>query len=138
MMILSRLLRPSRQALPNALFLRRYSGRDPGLKDESGGPEFQRYWIEHFQTCPDAFELQRGLNNSFAYDVVPPIPVLEAALRACRRLNEPAVAIRVFGFLKGKTDNDKQYDMYVNYLRPLMDELGVSTPEEIGRFDNAL
>lgn len=33
----------------------------------------------------DKFEVQRGLNNVFAYDLVPSVRVCEAALRACRR-----------------------------------------------------
>ena len=33
----------------------------------------------------DKFEVQRGLNNVFAYDLVPSVKVCEAALRACRR-----------------------------------------------------
>jgi len=37
----------------------------------------------------DKFEVQRGLNNVFAYDLVPSVKVCEAALRACRRGTVP-------------------------------------------------
>lgn len=37
----------------------------------------------------DKFEVQRGLNNVFAYDLVPSVKVCEAALRACRRGTMP-------------------------------------------------
>ena len=40
-----------------------------------------------FYGANDKFEVQRGLNNVFAYDLVPSVKVCEAALRACRRGN---------------------------------------------------
>lgn len=44
----------------------------------------------------DVFELQRNLNNAFAYDLVPSTSVIEAALRAARRVNDYPTAVRVF------------------------------------------
>jgi hypothetical protein len=42
----------------------------------------------------DKFEVQRGLNNVFAYDLVPSIKVIESALRACRRgISHPSYVI---------------------------------------------
>jgi cytochrome c oxidase subunit 5a len=100
---------------------------------ESDIPAFQSHWITHFNTCEDTFELQRGLNNCFGYDMVPPPLVLEAALKASRRLNDFATACRVFGGLKLKTADDTQFNEYVTWLRPLMNELGICTLEELGR-----
>jgi hypothetical protein len=42
-----------------------------------------------FHGANDKFEVQRGLNNVFAYDLVPSVRVCEAALRACRRGRPP-------------------------------------------------
>lgn len=39
---------------------------------------------------------QRNLNNAFAYDLVPSVEVLSAALRAARRVNDFPTAVRVF------------------------------------------
>ena len=39
---------------------------------------------------------QRNLNNAFAYDLVPTPSVIEAALKAARRVNDFATAVRVF------------------------------------------
>lgn len=44
----------------------------------------------------DVFELQRNLNNAFAYDLVPSPTVITAALRAARRVNDYPTAVRVF------------------------------------------
>jgi len=45
----------------------------------------QRSYEKFFLGANDKFEVQRGLNNVFAYDLVPSVKVCEAALRACRR-----------------------------------------------------
>ena len=44
----------------------------------------------------DVFELQRNLNNAFAYDLVPSPSVCTAALRAARRVNDFPTAVRIF------------------------------------------
>src|ERR1044071_10119715 len=50
--------------------------------------DFERHWVHFFKhRAYDSFEVQRGLNNCFSYDMVPTMPVLEEAFRACRRVN---------------------------------------------------
>lgn len=39
---------------------------------------------------------QRNLNNAFAYDLVPSVSVIAAALKAARRVNDFPTAVRVF------------------------------------------
>lgn len=39
---------------------------------------------------------QRNLNNAFAYDLVPSVGVMTAALKAARRVNDFPTAVRVF------------------------------------------
>lgn len=102
---------------------------------EQGGKSFQEKWVNFFDDAYDLFEVQRGLSNCFSYDLVPPVPVLKAAMRAARRHNDYATAVRILGGLKGKTEDDWQYSTMVYYLRPIMKELGVETPEELGRYD---
>lgn len=40
--------------------------------------------------------LKRNLNNAFAYDLVPSPSVVAAALKAARRVNDFATAVRIF------------------------------------------
>jgi cytochrome c oxidase subunit 5a len=40
--------------------------------------------------------VQRNLNNAFAYDLVPSPSVVAAALKAARRVNDFATAVRIF------------------------------------------
>ncbi|KAK2462464.1 hypothetical protein APHAL10511_005434 [Amanita phalloides] len=57
---------------------------------------FTDRYVAFFQSAEDLFEVQRGLNNCFAHDLVPAPSVIEAALRASRRVNDYATAVRVF------------------------------------------
>jgi len=118
----------------STLNYRCYSAGAAGSKDYGNIPEFSTRWTKFFaDEAYDQFELLRGLNNCFSYDIVPPLPVVEAALRAARRLNDFATAVRVFGGIKEKVENKMQYETYMEHLADLKAELGVPTPEELGR-----
>jgi len=56
---------------------------------------YSRYEKE-FDAVQDVFELQRNLNNAFAYDLVPSTSVITAALKAARRVNDFPTAVRIF------------------------------------------
>ena len=112
------------------------------------------------------------MNTLIGYDLVPEPKILEAALRACRRLNDLASAIRIleavkvrekllswliiqgilttsilavsghelmnngfyhFLYPQHKAGPHKEiYPYLIQELRPILDELGISTPEELG------
>ena len=57
---------------------------------------FARRYEKEFENVQDVFELQRNLNNAFAYDLVPSPSVVIAALRAARRVNDFPTAVRIF------------------------------------------
>lgn len=77
-----------------------------------------------FDSVEDTFELQRGLNNCFAYDLVPGAPIVESALKAARRLNDYPTAVRIFEGLKEKVENKSQYQAYLDEFASLRKELG--------------
>ena len=77
-----------------------------------------------FESVEDSFELQRGLNNCFAYDLVPGTPIVEAALKAARRLNDYPTAVRIFEGVKEKVENQSQYKAYLDEFADLRKELG--------------
>lgn len=99
------------------------------------------------------------MNTLIGYDLVPEPKILDAALRACRRLNDLASAIRILEAVKvsdatvisrtlpaftcffkschscpqDKAGPHKEiYPYVIQELRPTLDELGISTPEELG------
>ncbi|KAJ1921087.1 Cytochrome c oxidase subunit 6 [Mycoemilia scoparia] len=94
--------------------------------------QFTNRYVQFFENVDDQFELQRGLNNCFSYDLVPDVTICEAALRAARRINDFATGVRVFDAIKAKVDNHKQYEQYLEALKPVKNELGILTTEELG------
>jgi len=92
---------------------------------------FSERYVNFFQSAEDLFELQRGLNNCFAHDLVPSPAVVEAALRAARRVNDYSTAVRVFEGIREKVENKQQYQAYLEELKGVREELGVNTKEEL-------
>jgi cytochrome c oxidase subunit 5a len=87
---------------------------------------FNTRYRNFFASCTDLFELQRGLNNCFAYDLVPTTDVIEAALRSARKVNDYATAVRILEGVKEKVENKGQYKAYLEELKGVIDELGES------------
>ena len=88
---------------------------------------FSDRYVNFFQSAQDLFELQRGLNNCFAHDLVPSPAVIEAALRAARRVNDYSTAVRVFEGIREKVENKQQYQAYLEELKGVREELGKFT-----------
>lgn len=94
-------------------------------------------------------QVQRNLNNAFAYDLVPSPSVITAALKAARRVNDYPTAVRIFEGMKSptkegmteaniwllgikaKVENKAQYEEYLEDLKPLREELGVQLKEDL-------
>ncbi|KAK4467025.1 cytochrome c oxidase subunit VA-domain-containing protein [Cladorrhinum samala] len=93
--------------------------------------EFSARYEKEFDSVQDVFELQRNLNNAFAYDLVPSPSVLAAALKAARRVNDFPTAVRVFEGIKSKVENKGQYEQYLAELKPLREELGIALKEDL-------
>jgi cytochrome c oxidase subunit 5a len=85
---------------------------------------FSTRYTAFFTAAQDLFEVQRGLNNCFAHDLVPSPGVIEAALRAARRVDDYATAVRVFEGIKEKVENKEQYKAYLEELKGVREELG--------------
>ncbi|KAL8711723.1 MAG: hypothetical protein Q9220_003894 [cf. Caloplaca sp. 1 TL-2023] len=98
---------------------------------EESFEEFTARYEKEFEGVQDVFELQRNLNNAFAYDLVPSPSVITAALRAARRVNDFPTAVRIFEGIKAKVENQHQYEEYLEDLKPLREELGVVIKEDL-------
>ncbi|KAH0619898.1 hypothetical protein JD844_014295 [Phrynosoma platyrhinos] len=84
--------------------------------------EFDARWVTYFNKPDiDAWELRKEPK------------IIDAALRACRRLNDFASAVRILEVVKDKAGPHKEiYPYVIQELRPTLNELGISTPEELG------
>ncbi|KAI9783394.1 MAG: Cytochrome c oxidase subunit 6 [Geoglossum umbratile] len=98
---------------------------------EESFEEFTARYEKEFEGVQDVFELQRNLNNAFAYDLVPSPSVITAALKAARRVNDFPTAVRIFEGIKAKVENKGQYEEYLTELKDLREELGVSLKEDL-------
>ncbi|XP_018594375.1 cytochrome c oxidase subunit 5Aa [Scleropages formosus] len=96
--------------------------------------EFDARWVTYFNKPDiDAWELRKGVNTLVGYDLVPEPKILDAALRACRRLDDFASAVRILEVTKDKAGPHKEiYPYVIQELRPTLEELGIPTPEELG------
>ena len=109
--------------------LRRYSS-----KKEESDEEFDARWEAYFNRDDiDAWELRKGLNDLYGYDVVPQPKIVVAMLKAARRLNDVALAVRILESVKEKAAGDqKVYSFIMEGVKPTLEELGLETPEKLG------
>ncbi|KAI9225454.1 MAG: COX5A-domain-containing protein [Piptocephalis tieghemiana] len=115
---------------PSALSLAARRAYSAGHAEETY-EQFTSRYIDFFAGVEDLYELQRGLNNCFSYDLVPAPEVVDTALRAARRINDFATAVRILEALKLKVEEPSQYDAYLKALAPTREELGIPTREEL-------
>ncbi|KAJ2955203.1 hypothetical protein NQZ79_g8768 [Umbelopsis isabellina] len=100
--------------------------------EEESYESFSERYVKFFDGVDDLFELQRGLNNCFAYDLVPSVAVVESALKAARRVNDFPTSVRIFEGIQDKVENKTQYQQYLDELEPIRKELGIETKTELG------
>lgn len=73
------------------------------------------------------------MSDLLRMDLIPDPKIIVAALHACRRLNDYALTTRWLEGVKNRCGgDDKTYQWLLNEIRPTLDELGVSTPDELG------
>ncbi|XP_014667496.1 PREDICTED: cytochrome c oxidase subunit 5A, mitochondrial-like [Priapulus caudatus] len=97
--------------------------------------EFDRRYEAYFNRPDiDGWEIRKGINDLCGHDLVPEPQIISAALRACRRVNDYALAVRVVEAMKNKCGNKEKeiYPWLLQEIRPTLDELGINTPEELG------
>ena len=109
--------------------LRRYAS-----KKEETDEEFDARWEAYFNRDEiDAWELRKGLNDLYGYDVVPQPKIVVAMLKAARRLNDVALAVRILEAVKEKAAGDQNvYSFVMEGVKPTLEELGLETPEKLG------
>jgi cytochrome c oxidase subunit 5a len=109
-----------------------YSAHELDPANKKDYDAYVAQWLDHFVKVEDDFELERGLNHIFAVDWVPSVEVISEALKASRRLNTYATAVRILEALEQKVHKPSQYEDYIRELKPLLEELGVSDKKSLG------
>uniref|UniRef100_T1II41 Cytochrome c oxidase subunit 5A, mitochondrial n=1 Tax=Strigamia maritima TaxID=126957 RepID=T1II41_STRMM len=82
----------------------------------------------------DHWEIRKAMNDLQGMDLVPEPKIMIAALKACRRLNDFALAVRFLEAVKHKCGSQVKeiYPYLIGEIKPTLDELGISTPEKMG------
>ena len=97
--------------------------------------EFDAHYESYFNRSDiDAWEARKGMNELLGMDLVPEPKIVIAALKACRRLNDYALAIRWLEGVKDKCGDQTNviYPYILQEIKPTLCELGIETPEELG------
>lgn len=81
----------------------------------------------------DGWELRKGINDMQNFDLVPEPKIMSAVLKACRRVNDHSLAVRYLEAVFRKAEYKKDIvDYLMEEIRPTLNELGISTPAEMG------
>uniref|UniRef100_A0A1B6CGT0 Cytochrome c oxidase subunit 5A, mitochondrial n=1 Tax=Clastoptera arizonana TaxID=38151 RepID=A0A1B6CGT0_9HEMI len=81
----------------------------------------------------DGWEIRKGMNNLTGMDLVPEPKIIIACLKACRRVNDYAIAVRFLEAIKFKTiKHTDVYKYIIQEIQPCLDELGIDTPDKLG------
>ena len=76
--------------------------------------EFDQGWIDYFSNeSLDDWELRRGINVLYGQDAIPDPKIVVAVLRAARRQNDVATAIRFLEAVKEKTAGNRKIYSYI-------------------------
>lgn len=97
--------------------------------------EFDARWEAYLSRKEiDGWEIRKAFNDLLGMDLVPDPKIINAGLRACRRVNDYALAIRWLEGCKDKCGPELKtiYPYILQEIRPTLNELGIDTPEELG------
>ncbi|PFX22676.1 cytochrome c oxidase subunit 5A, mitochondrial-like [Stylophora pistillata] len=110
------------------------TSRKMSSKPKESDEAFDNRWHAYFSRPDlDAWELRKGLNEIYGHDLVPEPRIIIAMLHACRRLNDFPMTVRILEAVNDKgAGNSEIYNYILSEIKPTMEELGLSTPEELG------
>lgn len=98
--------------------------------DEEFDARYEKYFS---RTEIDGWEIRKALTDLQGMDLIPEPRILIAALKACRRVNDLALCIRMLEAVNKKCAGKKEIYAYIlQELKPTLDELGIPTLEELG------
>ncbi|XP_071118846.1 cytochrome c oxidase subunit 5A, mitochondrial-like [Haliotis cracherodii] len=82
----------------------------------------------------DGWEVRKAMNDLQGYDLIPEPRIIIAAMKACRRVNDYALAVRYLEAIQDKCGNKvKEIWPYISQqIDPTLKDLGILTPEEMG------
>merc|ERR1711935_730168 len=120
------------QAPATSIGLCNYHQKPEGETDEQTD---QRYVKSFSDPNIDGWWIRKHMNDITGYDMVPDPEIIKAAMHACRRNNDLALAIRFLEMCQYKTTISKKNDWWayiVQEVNPTCKDLGIPLPAELG------
>lgn len=107
----------------------RHGHGEPDIHGDKFDDLYQQFFC---QPDIDGWEVRKGMNDLLGMDLIPDPKIITAALHACRRVNDYALAVRFLEGCKCKCGRTQIYPWLIQEIRPTLTELGINTPEEMG------
>lgn len=137
--IISQTLFRQANALSRQQVRTRFNPANPGVAYPREGveetdEEFDQRYLNYFNKPDiDGWEVRKGINDMHNFDLVPEPKIMSAVLKACRRVNDHSLAVRYLEAVFRKAEYKKEIvDYLMEEIRPTLNELGISTPAEMG------
>ncbi|CAF1166696.1 unnamed protein product [Rotaria sp. Silwood1] len=97
--------------------------------------EFDHRWKAYFERSNiDGWDIRQGINHMNRLDLIPEPEIISACLQACRRVNDHSLAVRYLEAIRYKSNavSNQVWPWILQEIRPTLNQLGISTPEELG------
>lgn len=109
----------------------RHSHGEPDIHSEQFDSNYENFFL---QPDIDSWQVRKGMNDILGMDLIPDPKIIIAGLKACRKVNDYALAVRWLEGCKNKCGPKVKeiYPWMLQEIQPTLKELGVLTPEEMG------
>jgi len=97
--------------------------------------EFDQRWRAYFERPNiDGWDIRQGINHMNRLDLIPEPEIISACLQACRRVNDHSLAVRYLETIRYKSNavSKQVWPWVLQEIRPTVDKLGISVPEDLG------
>lgn len=114
-----------------AIAARKYHNVPEGETDE----QFDDRYVSYFEDKDiDDWQCRKLMTDLCHMDLIPDPKIINAAMHACRRLNDYSLAVRFLEAIKNKSGNRVKeiWPYVIQEIQPTLDELGILTPEQMG------
>jgi len=111
------------------------SVRQMSLAQTRSEQDFDSKYTEYFNRPDiDGWGIRKVMGELVGMDLVPEPSVVAAALRACRRVDDFSLTTRILEVVKIKCEAGglDTWSYMVQELSPILQELGIPTPGEMG------
>ena len=94
----------------------RFSSHDD-IMEKWPADKFDKHFIDYFNRPEiDGWEIRKALSELHDFDVIPDPKIVEAALRACRRVNDYALTLRFMEAIKIKCGSKANREKVFGYI----------------------